>query len=167
MTITDRATLLAHAYAIESEAAERYEELASQMHTSNNHEVGDLFSKLAEIEAKHTAELSLEHGAANVTLAATDYSWGSLESPEVIPFGDVHHLMSPRQALTQALAAERRARDFYEHHAANIPEGDLRTLATEFAAEEAEHVRMVQAWLSRLDSSNDEEREDMDQPMPL
>ena len=40
--------LMAHAYAIEAEAEERYRELAIQMEVHNNTEVAALFRKLAE-----------------------------------------------------------------------------------------------------------------------
>ena len=42
--------LLAYSLAIEQEAAERYAELADQMEVHNNHEVAELFHKLAVIE---------------------------------------------------------------------------------------------------------------------
>ncbi len=166
MSIDDRQTLLAHAYAIEQEAAERYQDLADQMYNTSNDEVGDLFAKLAEIEAKHAAELSLEHGAADLPLAAGDYKWDSLESPEAIPFGEMHYLMPVQRALTLALAAEERAQAFYEQLAAKAPSEELRALASEFAEEEASHVRIVKAWLLRIDAAADDWAEDMDPPMP-
>ena len=167
----DRETLLAHAYAIEHEAAERYQDLAAQMHDSNNVEVGGLFAKLAEVEAKHAAELSLEHGAAVTPAGGSEFMWDSLESPlespEAIAYGDMHYLMTPRHALTLALAAEQRALSFYEDLAARAPSEDLRVLAAEFAAEEAEHVRMVQEWLQRLPEDEADWDDDMDPPVEV
>ncbi len=167
IALADRATLLAHAYAIEHEAAERYRDLAEQMHGCGNGEVGDLFAKLAAIEAKHAAELRLEHGAANTPLAAADYRWESLQSPEAIPFEQMHYLMAPHQALVLALAAERRAQAFYEAAAAHSPDPEIRALAAEFAAEEAEHVREVLAWLQRYPKPEQDWDEDMDPPRSL
>jgi len=167
MSTSDRETLLAQAYAIEHEAAERYRELAEQMYGSNNDEVGDLFTKMAEIEGKHAAELSLEHGAADINLAAAEYGWESLDSPEAIAFGDMHYLLPPQQALTLALAAERRALAFYENAAAHTTNEALRALAVEFAAEEATHVRIVLAWLARLGEPEPDWDEDMDPPISL
>ena len=165
MNATDRETLLAHAYAIENEAAERYQDLADQMYGCNNNEVGDLFAKLAEIEAKHAAELSLEHGAAATPMAAADYSWGNLESPEAIPFGEMHYLMQPHQALTLALAAERRALAFYEEVVAQSPNEELRAVAAEFVSEEAEHVALVQEWLKRYPEPDQDWDMDDDPPV--
>ncbi len=162
---SDRETLLAHAYAIENEAAERYQDLADQMYGCNNTEVGDLFAKLAEIEAKHAAELSQEHGAANTPMAAADYAWGNLESPEAIPFGDMHYLMGPHQALTLALAAENRALAFYMDVVTQAPTDDLRALAEEFVVEEAEHVALVQEWLQRYPEPDQDWDVDDDPPV--
>ncbi len=164
---TDRETLLAHAYAIEQEAAERYEALAEQMYDCGNEEVAGLFAKLAEIEAKHAAELSLEHGAANKPMALADFMWEGLQSPEVIPFEEMHYLMQPHQALTLALAAERRALLFYEAVAGQAANEDMRTLAAEFAAEEAEHVRLVLEWQQRYPEPEPDWDDDMDPPMSL
>jgi rubrerythrin len=164
MVFADRETLLAHAYAIELEAAERYQDLAAQMDSCGNDEVAGLFAKLAAIEAKHAAELNLEHGAASTPLAAADYMWPDLESPEAIPFGEMHYLMQPHQALTLALAGERRAQAFYEAAAAQSPNQDIRALAVEFAAEEAEHVQLVLDWLQRYPEPDPDWDEDMDPP---
>jgi rubrerythrin len=160
----DRETLLAHAYAIELQAAERYQDLAEQMDGSGNDEVAELFAKLAAIEAKHAAELGLEHGAASTPVAPADYLWPGLESPEAIPFGEMHYLMQPHQALTLALAAERRAHEFYEAAVVHSPNEEIRALAAEFAAEEAEHVQLVLDWLQRYPEPDPDWDEDMDPP---
>jgi hypothetical protein len=47
----ERSDLMAHAYAMELEASERYSEFADVTH--NNREVSDLFAKLAKIEQLH------------------------------------------------------------------------------------------------------------------
>ena len=167
IVFTERGPLLAHAYAIEAEAAERYQELASQMSSCGNDEVADLFSKLAEIEGKHAAELSLEHGAADAPLRPAEYQWTSLQSPEAIPFEEMHYLMLPHQALTLALAAERRALSFYEAAAAQSPNPEIRALAAEFASEEAEHVNLVLDWLKRYPEPDEDWDEDMDPPESL
>jgi rubrerythrin len=161
----DREALLAHAYAIENETAERYRDLADQMYGVNNVEVGDLFTKLAEIEAKHAAELATEHGAANTSMAAADYAWSNLESPESIPLGEMHYLIQPHQALTLALAAEQRALKFYTEVATQAPTDELRALAREFAQKEAEHVALVREWLQRYPEPEQDWDVDDDPPV--
>jgi rubrerythrin len=45
--------LLAYSLAMETEAVERYNDLADQMEMHHNYEVADLFRKLAKIEGLH------------------------------------------------------------------------------------------------------------------
>jgi len=49
--------LLAHAKAMESEALERYLELAEQMEVHHNPEVAELFRKMARVERKHVEKI--------------------------------------------------------------------------------------------------------------
>ncbi|MDP6344169.1 MAG: ferritin family protein [Alphaproteobacteria bacterium] len=163
--IADRAELLAYAYAMENEAAERYQDLADQMFACNNDDVAELFARLAAIEAKHAKELVEVHGASPAPMAPGAYRWDSLESPENLPFAEMHYLMVPHQALQLALAAERRALLFYRDIAEQTDSDDIRALASEFAAEEAEHVRIVEEWLERYPPADNGWDEDMDPPM--
>ena len=45
--------LLAYSLALETEAVDRFNDLADQMETHHNYEVADLFRKLAKIEGLH------------------------------------------------------------------------------------------------------------------
>lgn len=65
-TVRSTEELMAHAYAIEAEAAERYDELATQMEVHNNLEVAALFRKLAEYEGAHAREI--EERSAHLSL---------------------------------------------------------------------------------------------------
>ena len=51
-TIGSTEELLAYSMAIETEAVERYNDLADQMEMHHNYDVADLFRKLAEIEGR-------------------------------------------------------------------------------------------------------------------
>ena len=53
---------MAHAYALEAEAAERYAEFAAAMENHNNREVAELFRKLARIELRPREQLLEEQG---------------------------------------------------------------------------------------------------------
>ncbi len=55
--ILDLPRFLAHAHAMEVEAAERYRLFAGQMEVHGNPEVAELFARLAEIEARHAEEI--------------------------------------------------------------------------------------------------------------
>lgn len=138
--------LLAHAYAMEAEAAERYAELSHQMAMHNNHEVAEVFTKLAAIEQKHAEQLA---GRAGEQRSPWDYRWLDPESPEAVPVADVHYLMTAHHALKLALHNELRAEAFYRLMAERAGSDEVRELAQQFVAEEQEHVALVRHWLNQ------------------
>jgi rubrerythrin len=142
---------LAHALAIEREAAARYREFADQMLIHNNRAVAELFEGLAQMESEHHARLqerAREHIPAPVR--PWGYSWIDPESPEAAPLDAVHYLLSPHHALRLALANERRACTFFESVAESFHCGeDVRHMAWEFAAEEKDHAARLERMLER------------------
>ena len=161
--ISTTSELLAHAYAIESEAEERYANLADQMAIHNNREVAALFRKLSEIEGKHAEEirerardLDLPH------LAPWGYQWVLADSPESADLEVAHYLMTPYHALMLALGAEERELKFYDNLARRTPDGPLKRMAREFAREEREHVRLVREWLVKYPTPEEDGDEDAD-----
>jgi rubrerythrin len=62
--------------------------------------------------------------------------------------------MTPRHALGIALAAEKRAQAFFEGVLTSAQDPALRGLAREMAAEEQEHVRLVEQLLERTPDPN-------------
>lgn len=157
--------LLLRAHAMELEAAERYDEFAAQMELHNNREVAALFRKLAGIERKHGDSLASDLAARGVQ-PTTRPPLGSLgeEGLETAPAGTLHYLMTPYHALEIALRNEQRALAFFSLMAdAGGPE-ELRTLASEFAREEAEHVQLLQQWLARTAKPRDDWAYDPDEP---
>jgi rubrerythrin len=148
--IDDVADLLAYAYVMEAEAADRYAELADQMAMHNNDEVAEIFGKLAKIERLHAEEIVRRTGAAGPPHRSPwEYHWLDPESPEVTPLDEVHYLMTAHHALKVALHNELRAQAFYEAVRRVTPSEEVRELATEFAGEEREHVALVEAWLEK------------------
>jgi rubrerythrin len=61
--------------------------------------------------------------------------------------------MSTMQAFEVALAAERKAYDFYDDALPGIEDAEIRELFTELRDEETEHVKMLQEAMTRLPSS--------------
>ena len=144
--------LVAHAYAIETEAEARYRELATQMELHNNREVAALFRELAKYEGQHASEI--ESRAVGMVLPALDpweFKWPDAEAPEQIDTLSMHYLMSPNMVLAQARKAERRAFEFFRELAAAAMDRAISEMATAFAAEEKEHIRMIDAMLARLE----------------
>lgn len=156
---------MAHAYAIEAEAEERYRDLATLMEAHNNTEVAALFKKLAEYEGAHAREV--ESRAAQMSLPALapwEFKWSQAEAPELIDTLALHYLMSPQKALSLALDAEREAFDFFNDIAASASEPELSEVASKFAAEEQEHIRMIEEMIERLGPGEAHWDEDLDNP---
>jgi 2-oxoglutarate ferredoxin oxidoreductase subunit beta len=146
----DKAEFLAHALALENEAAQRYEELADSMATHNNKEVADLFKKFAEFSRKHGAEVKSKAGDIKVPhLAPWEFRWPGNEPPESSDIDATHYLMTPFHALQVAMRNETRGQDFYAQVAATTRNEEVRALAAEFASEEGEHVAELKKWMPR------------------
>jgi rubrerythrin len=143
--------LMAFAYALELEAAERYAEFADSMEAHNNREVAELFRKLARIEHKHAEQILEEmRWTAPPRPPAGGYQWEGLEGPETADFATLHYLMQPYHALEIALVNEKRAFEFFSSLVRRATTEKVKRAAKEMAAEEAEHVRLIEAWLKKV-----------------
>ena len=112
-TIRNSVELLAHAIAIEREAAERYAELGERMGDLGNDLVAELFLRLARLEKDHEQELLRRAAGLKLpSLARAEYAWLDDGSPERAPHDLVLNLLTPHSALQIALQAEERAAAF-------------------------------------------------------
>lgn len=162
--IADLETFLAFSITLEEEAAERHDELADVMHTHNNPEVAQIFSRLAHYSRLHADEVrALAIGRALPIIPPWAFDWEDMEAPETTDPGLVHYLLSARRALEIAMGNERRAHDFYHALGTQGRSEDIRSTAMAFAAEEQEHVELLQQWLDRLEEG-DTPRFDPDPP---
>lgn len=158
---------LAHAVALETEAAERYEDLADSMDAHNNVEVAALFRQMAVYARKHRDEVVViaKPFEPLPPVAPWEFAWGSAtESPEAAAFEDTHYLMTAHHALKTALGCEIQANRYYAGVAAAARDRRIATLAQEFADEEAEHVELVRQWLKRYPAPPEGWDEDPDPP---
>ena len=144
MSIKTAAELYAHAIAIEREAAERYAELARRMADQGNEELAAVFGRLAAFEREHLE--ALERRTAGVALPAlkTDCSRLAAGSPETVAHALVSRHITPRQALDIALDGEMRARAFFARVQRLARDPALRALAREMAAEEDQHIALLE-----------------------
>jgi len=166
--ILDLPHFLAHAHAMEVEAAERYRLLANQMEVHNNPEVAELFVTLAEIEARHAKEILLRAGHDGLPdLAFWQFGWTGAEGPETAEFETAHYLMTPHHVLTVALDGERRAFEFFDRVARETSSVDVRRIAREYAEEEREHIAMVRELLGRCPQPTSDWSDDPDPPRAL
>jgi rubrerythrin len=158
--------LLAYALALELEASERYADLAEQMATHNNPDVAELFEKLSRIEklhADHVLEQAVSIDLPNIATLA--YQWEDPEGPETMDFGDADYLMTAHRALTLALHNEQRAFVFFTKVAEHASDQRVAKLAEEMAAEEEEHVALMEEWLTQYPSSDAALSDDPDPPV--
>lgn len=158
--------LLAHALAMESEAAERYGELADQMEVHRRTAVAAIFRRLEQAEKTHLGDLTEMCGKFELPhIAPWDFKWRHSESPEVIDFTKVHYQLSVREAILLAFEHERRAAEFYAGIAQNATDPDVQKLAREFAAEEQQHIGWLEAWLAECGPGDALSIEDPDPPL--
>jgi len=150
MTIQSAPELYAHAIAIEREAAERYSELAVRMHDKGREDLARVFDMLASVESGHRdALLARTAGVLLPAIPRGQYRWLSDAAPETAANDLVMRLLTPHGALAIALQAEQRALAFFESVFATCHDPALRTLAREMAAEEQEHVALIEGMLAR------------------
>lgn len=158
------AEFMARAYTIELEATERYAQFAEQLETHNNREVAALFRRLSQIEAMHAKRILDEMRWPSMPALPPAYAWEGLEGPETAPFDSLHYLMQPWHALEIALRCEEEAKKYYDGIAQSKAPAQVRQAAREMAAEEAEHVRLVQEWMKKVPQPAPGWDEDPDPP---
>lgn len=142
---------LAHALTLENEAANTYQEIGDSLAVHNNAEAAALFFKFAGYGRKHADEVrGLAEGLTLPRIPPWEFVWGDGDSPEAATFEDAHYMMTPAHALDLALRAEHQAHDFYAAVAAATADAKISEMAAEFAAEEAEHVRMLEDWIAKV-----------------
>jgi rubrerythrin len=158
--------LLAHSMSMETEAAERYREIADAMEVHNNPEVAELFKVLAGYADKHAAEM--EDRAKDLTLphiAPWDYVWEDGDSPEAVDMFQTHYKMTPYHVLQLAMQVEQGAHRFYGKIAQDSTHPEVIKLALEFAEEEEEHVELLEGWVGRFPEPDANWDDDLDPPM--
>jgi rubrerythrin len=144
------AHLYAHAIAIEREAAERYSEFAERMSDGGNDAAAEIFATLARLEAEHLDDLLQRSAGMKLPeLARERYAWLDRAAPETAARELVFRLMTPRHALEIALLGEARAAAFFESVVMTAEDPLLRTLAAEMAADENDHIVMLEKLLEK------------------
>jgi rubrerythrin len=154
------AEFMALAVAMETEAAQRYAELADAMEMANNVEVAELFRRMENIERGHARKLAADMGWRDAPHAAAPGAEGA-ETPAM---EDVHYLMQPYHALAIALDCEEHAQRFYANLAHDAVDDAVREAARTLEEEERGHVALVRAWMAKVDKPSDNWSDDPDPP---
>lgn len=150
---------LAHAIALEREAAERYLELADMMESYRNDAVASTFRDMVHYSRlHHDSIVERAKGLALPALRSWQYRWR--HPPETGGEEAFDPQLTAYEALRYARENEFRAQAFYSQAAADAGDAEVRRLAEEFAAEEAEHVAALDDWLARTPRPSTPWRED-------
>jgi rubrerythrin len=140
---------LAHSVQLEREAARRYEELSAAMGTEGNQDLKVFFARMAHYSRLHLAEAMARGGFREVpTMRPDEYTWPDGTSPETAGWIGVDAHMDRQAALELALDGERSGHAYYAGVAASTSDAELRSIAGEFAEEEADHVRQLEVLLA-------------------
>ena len=157
--------LLAYSLALETEAVERFTDLADQMETHHNYEVADLFRKLAIIEGKHIENVNRASAGKELpNLLAWEFEWDDGESPEGGSMEEAHYLMQPWHAIALAMHGEQRAVAFFQHVADSATDQKVVEMARGLVVEEQEHVELLRQWQQRFPRPDEDWDDDPDPP---
>lgn len=138
---------LAHAVALEQEAADRYLELADMMEAHRNDAVSAVFRSMTRFSQMHCDSIKLRIGSIQLPqLKSWEYRWTS--PPEVGGEEGFDYLIEPYNALKYARENEMRAMEYYRSVAGESTDAEVKRLAGEFAHEETEHVAALDKWIA-------------------
>jgi rubrerythrin len=139
---------LAYAIKLEEEATLRFDQLAEAMQGYGNKDVGSLFRRLSDYSRLHLADARARSGFRDIpVMDPSAYQWPDLESPEVAAIWAADPFLAKNEALEIALASETAGHDFYKSVHDTTDDPEIRVLAAEFVAEEAEHVAWIRQWI--------------------
>ncbi len=138
---------LAHAVALEQEAADRYLELADMMEAHRNDAVSAVFRDMTRFSQLHRDEIKARAGAIGLPqLKSWEYRWRS--PPEVGGEEGFDYMIEPYNALKYARENEMRAMQYYRSVEQMSTDAEVKRLAAAFAEEETEHVAALDAWIA-------------------
>jgi rubrerythrin/ferredoxin len=141
---------LGYAVKLEEDAAIHYDELAAAMDACGNQRVATLFRQLAGFSRRHLAEAKSRAGSLDVTKnIPPDYVWPNHVTPERASIWAADPSLSRLDALKAAVQGERRGYEFYLAVSATTKSPEVAAMATEFVKEEADHVKVLEAWITR------------------
>jgi rubrerythrin len=134
---------------IEEEAQERYLEFVDQMEQHHAPEAARFFASMSENEKKHGDELRARRRAlfGNAPSRVTRSQLWDVEAPG---YDQPRALMTARQAMQVALAAENKAHEFFVAALPHVHDLSVKELFTELRDEELLHQSLVQDAMRNL-----------------
>ena len=169
MTNTDStaelANFLAHSLELESEARQRYDELAESMAGHRNLPVAEFFRRMATEAEHHLQEVAELAGDTILPeLKAWEFDWPEAEAPETSSYEALHYRMGLFEAMQLALGNERAAERYYRDFASASDDATTVATATRFADEELGHAAELERMMAPLPRQAAQLREEDDEP---
>jgi len=141
---------LGYAVKVEEDAAIHFDELGAEMESCGNVEVARLFRQLAGFSRLHLAEAKARAGSIDLSkVIPPDYVWPNHATPERTEIWAADPTLSRLDALKAALQGETRGYEFYRSVVATTKLPEIAEMAKEFVKEEADHVKILEAWITR------------------
>lgn len=135
---------------VEQEAADHFDNLSVAMTKSGNDEVATLFKQLAGYSRLHLGQAKARAEAFGVTEnMMPDHIWPDYRTPEQTDLWAGDSNLSRLDGLKAALQGERRGYEFYYAVEKTTKNKEVADSARAFVKEEAEHVRILEAWIAR------------------
>lgn len=159
------ANFLAHSLELESEAQQRYAELAESMAGHRNQAVAEFFQRMATEAEHHQQEvIELAAGMMLPQLKAWEFEWPEAEAPETSSYEALHYRMSLLEAMQLALANERAAEQYYRGFSKGSDDALTVEAATRFADEEQGHAAELERMIAALPEQGAHQRVEDDEP---
>ncbi|MDD3445985.1 MAG: 2Fe-2S iron-sulfur cluster-binding protein [Zavarzinia sp.] len=141
---------LGYAVKVEQDAALHFDGLAEKMDECGNAEVARLFRQLAAFSRLHLGEAKARAGViADDLVVPPDYVWPDHATPERTSLMAGDSSLTRLDALKAALQGEKRGHEFYLAVEAKTRDPEIAAMAKLFVREEAEHVKILEAWITR------------------
>ena len=134
---------------IEEEARDRYQELADVLETHNTADAARFFRFMVGCEAEHGEEL-LRKRQELFGDEPTSVDRSMLWDVEAPGYESTRTFMTLGEALRVAMAAERKAFEFFNGALAETTDAEVRELFTALRQEEVEHMEMVRGEMKKL-----------------
>ena len=115
-----------------------------------NQDVAELFLELSDLSRLHLVEAKSRAKLLDLSVTLPpSYMWPDNETPERTEIWAGDPSLSRLAALKVALQGEKRGYEFYVTMAAKSKSPEVAAMAKEFVKEEFEHVRLLEAWITR------------------
>lgn len=148
--VTSIDEFLGYAVKIEEDAATHFYALAEDMTACGNDEVAKLFYQLAGFSRQHLKEARERASRLDADVVIPpDYVWPDQATPERTSLMAGDPSMTRLDALKAALQGERRGYEFYLAIAGTSNAADVADMAKLFVKEEAEHLKILEASITR------------------